>query len=155
MHTQHITVSNCPAAILYLSSNWTWKALLFNSLCFSSVQSLSEARQASLSITNSWISLRLTSIKSVMPSSHLILCRPLLLLPPIPPSISLFQRVSSSHEVATVLEFQLQHHSFQRNPIKKSLLQNSCKYLFTNVSFTVSFVIMFKIRSDNSRDLSI
>ena len=40
------------------------------------------ACQASLSITNSWSSLRLTSIKSVMPSSHLILCRPLLLLPP-------------------------------------------------------------------------
>ena len=50
------------------------------------------ARQASLSITNSWSSLRLTSIKSMMPSSHLILCRPLLLLPPIPPSI----RVSSN-----------------------------------------------------------
>ena len=45
------------------------------------------ARQASLSITNSQSSLRLTSIESVMPSSHLILCRPLLLLPPIPPSI--------------------------------------------------------------------
>ena len=44
------------------------------------------ARQASLSITNSRSSLRLTSIESVMPSSHLILCRPLL-LPPIPPSI--------------------------------------------------------------------
>ena len=43
--------------------------------------------QASLSITNSQSSLRLMSIKSVMPSSHLILCRPLLLLPPIPPSI--------------------------------------------------------------------
>ena len=62
---------------------------------FSSVQSLSHvrlfatpwiaARQASLSITNSRSSLRLMSIKSVMPSSHLILCRPLLLLPPIPP----------------------------------------------------------------------
>ena len=48
------------------------------------------ARQASLSITNSWSSLRLTSIKSVMPSSHLILGRPLLLLPPIPPSIRVF-----------------------------------------------------------------
>ena len=65
------------------------------------------ARQASLSITNSGSSLRLTSIESVMPSSHLILCRPLLLLPPIPPSISLFQWVSSSQEVAKVLEFQL------------------------------------------------
>ena len=48
------------------------------------------ARQASLSITNSQSSLRLMSIESVMPSSHLILCRPLLLLPPIPPSIRVF-----------------------------------------------------------------
>ena len=48
------------------------------------------ARQASLSITISWSSLRLTSIESVMPSSHLILCRPLLLLPPIPPGIRVF-----------------------------------------------------------------
>ena len=62
---------------------------------FSSVQRLSRvwlfatpwiaALQASLSITNSRSSLRLTSIESVMLSSHLILCRPLLLLPPIPP----------------------------------------------------------------------
>ena len=43
-----------------------------------------------LSITNSQNSLRLTSIKSVMPSSHFILCRPLFLLPPIPPSIRVF-----------------------------------------------------------------
>ena len=67
------------------------------SVQFSSVQSLSHVRlfvtpriaacQASLSITNSQSSLRLTSIDSVMPSSHLILCCPLLLLPPIPPSI--------------------------------------------------------------------
>ena len=66
------------------------------------------ARQASLSITNSWSSLRLMSIKSVMPSSHLILC-----LSPSPPAPnpsqhqSLFQWVNSSHEVAKVLEFQL------------------------------------------------
>ena len=79
------------------------------------------ARQASLSITNSQSSLRLTSIESVMPSSHLILCRPLLLLPPIPLSISLFQWVNSSHEVAKVLKFHLQHHSFQRNPRADSL----------------------------------
>ena len=57
------------------------------------------ARQASLSITNSQSWLKLTSIESVMPSSHLILCCPLLLLPPIPPSMSLFQWVNSSHEV--------------------------------------------------------
>ena len=71
----------------------------------SSVQSLSHvrlsatpwiaARQASLSITNSRSSLRLTSIESVMPSSHLILCRPLLLLPPIPPSIRVFSNEST------------------------------------------------------------
>ena len=48
------------------------------------------ARQASLSITNSLSSLKLMSIESVMPSSHLILCRPLFLLPPIPPSIRVF-----------------------------------------------------------------
>ena len=69
-------------------------------LQFSSVQSLSRvwlfatpwiaAREASLSITSSRSSLRLTSIESVMPSSHLILCRPLLLLPQIPPSIRVF-----------------------------------------------------------------
>ena len=54
-------------------------------------------RQASLSITNSQSSLKLTSIESVMPSSHLILCRPLLLLPPIPPSIRVFSNESTLH----------------------------------------------------------
>ena len=53
------------------------------------------ARQASLSITNSRSSLRLTSIESVVPSSHLILCRPLFLLPPIPPSIRVFSNEST------------------------------------------------------------
>ena len=48
------------------------------------------ARQASLSITNSWSLPKLMSIESVMPSSHLILCHPLLLLPPIPPRIGSF-----------------------------------------------------------------
>ena len=72
---------------------------------FSSVQSLSRvrlfatpwiaARQTSLSITNSQSSLRLESIESVMPSSHLILCCPLLLLPPIPPSIRVFSNDST------------------------------------------------------------
>ena len=50
---------------------------------------------ASLSITNSWSLLKLMSIESVMPSSHLILCCPLLLLPPIPPSIRIFSLESS------------------------------------------------------------
>ena len=83
--------------MLFSSSNY-YKDL-------SSVQSLSrvrhfatpwtEARQASLSITNSWSSLRLTSIESVMPSSHLILCRPLLLLPRILPIIRVFSNEST------------------------------------------------------------
>ena len=55
------------------------------------------ARQASLSITNSRSSLKLTSIESVTPSSHLILCRPLLLLPPIPPSSRVFSNESTLH----------------------------------------------------------
>ena len=79
--------------LTYHVGNWFWW-LLFKLYCkikyqFSSIQSLSRvrlfatpwiaARQASLSITNFWSSLRLMSIESVMPSSHLILCRPLLL----------------------------------------------------------------------------
>ena len=72
---------------------------------FSSVQSLSHVwvfatpwiavRQASRSITNSQTSLKLTSIESVMPSCHLILCCPLLLLPTIPPCIRVFSNESN------------------------------------------------------------
>ena len=81
----------------------TW-CFIFHSQ-FSSVQLLSRvrlfatpwitARQASLSITNSQSSLKLMSIELVMPSSHLILCRPLFLLPPIPPSIRVFSNEST------------------------------------------------------------
>ena len=77
----------------------------FHKFQFSSVQSFSRvrlfvtpwiaARQASLSITNSRSSLKLMSIELVMPSSHLILCHPLLLLPPIPPSIRVFSNESA------------------------------------------------------------
>ena len=55
------------------------------------------ARQASLSITNSQSLLKLMSVESVMPSGHLILCRPLLILPPIPPSIRVFPHESALH----------------------------------------------------------
>ena len=75
--------------------------------CFGSVQSLSRvrlfatpwiaARQASLSIINSQNLLKLMSIELVMPSSHLILCRPLLLLPPIPPRVRVFSNESTLH----------------------------------------------------------
>ena len=78
---------------------------MYEGLQFSSVKSLSRvrlfvtpwiaARQASLFITNSWSSLRLTSIESMMPSSHLILCHPLLFLPLIPPSVRVFSNESA------------------------------------------------------------
>ena len=74
---------------------------------FSSVQSLSHVRlfatpwtaahQASVSITNSWSLLKLMSIELVMPSNHLILCRPLLLLPSIFPNIRVFYKESVLH----------------------------------------------------------
>ena len=61
------------------------------------------AHQASLSITNSRSSLRLMSVKSVMLSSHLILCRPLLLLPPIPPSIRVFSSYTPIQNKKTLI----------------------------------------------------
>ena len=74
---------------------------------FSSVQSVSHvwlfvtpwttAHQASLSITNSWSPPKPMSIKSMMPSNHLILCHPLLLLPSIFPSIRVFSNESALH----------------------------------------------------------
>ena len=98
------------------ADSWGWG--------FSSDQSLSRvrlfamtwtaARQDSLSITNSWSLLKLMSIQSVMPSNHLILCHPLLLLPSILPSIRVFSHKSVLHIRWTkYLEFQLQHQSFQ------------------------------------------
>ena len=82
-------------------------AFLSSLYALSSVQSLSRvrlfvtpwtpARQASLSIINSWSPPKPMSIASVMPSNHLILCRPLLLLPPIPPSIRVFSNESTLH----------------------------------------------------------
>ena len=86
---------------------WPFSVSLCDMLQIRSDQSLScvrlfatpwiAARLASLSITNSRSSWRLTSIESVMPSSHLILSRPLLLLPPIPPSIKVFSSESTLH----------------------------------------------------------
>ena len=113
-----------------------FKNVVYNAYAvqFSSVQLLSRvwlfatpwisAHQASLSITISRSSLRLTSIESVMPSSHLSLCRRLLLLPPIPPSIRVFSNESTLRmRWPKVVEFQLQDHSLQRNP-RVHLLQN-------------------------------
>ena len=72
------------------------------------------ACQASLSFTLSQSLLKLMSVELVMPSNHLILCHPLLLLPSFFPITRVFfQWVSSSHQVAKVLALQLQHQSFQ------------------------------------------
>ena len=94
----------CGSAIHQVSS---WGRRCLSLLVFSSVQSLrhvqlfatpwSAARQASLSITKSWSLLKLMSIESMMPSSHLILCCPLLLLPSIFPSIRVFSTESVLH----------------------------------------------------------
>ena len=95
------------ATVHGIAESRTWLSSFHSLTCeaFSSVKSLSHvrlfatpwiaARQASLSITNSWSSLKLTSIELVMPSSHLILFCPLLLLPPIPPSIRVFSNEST------------------------------------------------------------
>ena len=101
----YITFLSLISNSLYLPLPHCYIALPPKLVQFSLVQSLSRvllfatpwtaARQASLSITNSWSSRRLTSIESVMPSSHLILWRPLLLLPPIPPSIRVFSNEST------------------------------------------------------------
>ena len=100
-----LSITNFLTYLISFALNW-YKSFLDKSETFiSSVQSLScvrifatpwtAARQASLSITISRSSLRLKSIESVMPSSHLILCHPLLLLPPIPTSIRVFSNEST------------------------------------------------------------
>ena len=80
---------------------WSWHTLtsvqFSRSVMSDSATPWTAACQASLSITNSQSLLKLMSIESVMPSSHLILCRPLLLLSPTPPSIRVFSNESTLH----------------------------------------------------------
>ena len=81
----------CPSHLL---------SMLFSSvaqLCLTVCDPWTAACQASLSITNYWSLLKLVSFKSVMQSNHLILCHPLRLLPPIPPSIRVFSNESTLH----------------------------------------------------------
>ena len=89
----------------YIGVSFQWKSWIFVWGISQSVQSLSRvhpfatpwtaAHQPSLSITNSQSLPKVMSIESMMPSNHLILCRPLLLLPPIPPSIRVFSDESA------------------------------------------------------------
>ena len=90
MHAKPLSI--CHLSWLYLLS-WCSVQLLSHVRLFATPWIA--ARQASLSITISQSSLKLMSIESVMPSSHLILCRPLLLLPPIPRSIRVFSKEST------------------------------------------------------------
>ena len=110
---------------LYLLIACLGPGILFRlpSLSYFVVQSLSSVRlfatpwtaahQASLSLTISWSLLKCVSIELVMPSNHLILFRPLILPSTFPSIRVFFQWVDSSHQVAKVLELQLQHQSFQ------------------------------------------
>ena len=97
---------------LYTHECYVLLLLLSHSVMSDSLQphGLKHAKLA-LSFTISWSLLKLISIESMMPSNHLILCCPLLLLPSVFPNIRVFS--SSLHQVAKVLEFQLQHQSFQ------------------------------------------
>ena len=114
--------------------------LFFFFLCSSSVQSLSHvqlfaipwtaARQASLSITNSWSLLKLLSIESVMPSNHLIHCHPLLLLPSIFPSIRAFSNESVLH-----IRCQSWSSSFSISPY------NECS---GQISFSIDWLDLFE-----------
>ena len=96
-----ITVLKHPASIQLLSCVWLF------------VTPWSVARQTFLSITNSWSLLKVLFIESVMPSNHLILCRPLLLLPLIFPASGSFQTSRFFASGSQSMEFQLQHQSFQ------------------------------------------
>ena len=92
-----IIVAKCFCYFL-ISNNFIKSNIYFSSVpqsCWLFATPWTAAHQASLSVTNSWSSSKLMSIESVMPSSHLILCRPLLLLPPNPPSIRVFSNEST------------------------------------------------------------
>ena len=130
---------------------------------FSSVQSLSRvqlfatpwiaAHQASLSITNSRSSLRLKSIESVMPSSHLILCRPLLLLPPIPSS----SRVFSNESILHMRWPKYWSFSFSIIPSKEmpGLISFRMEWLLLNFFFLLPFFFFFFFGGKNRDTLGV
>ena len=128
---------------------------------FSSVQSLSRvglfatpwisARQASLSITSSQSFLKLMPIELVMPSSHLILCRPLLLLPPIPPSIRVFSNESTLRmrwPKYCIRKCKFQNHQFPNHPTLS--IQKLCKHSKTTpvlFCFNTDHSMLYTLRS--------
>ena len=98
-----------------LRKDWVFVVVQSLSRVWLFVTPWTAARQASLSFNISRSLLKLVSILLVMPSNHLVLCHSLLLLPSIFPSIRVFSNASVVlyYQVAKVLEFQLQHQSFQ------------------------------------------
>ena len=120
---------------------------------------MNRSTQASVSITNSQSSPRLTSIESVMPSSHLILCCPILLLPPIPPSIRVFSNESTlrmrwpkyrsfsfsiipSREIPGLISFRMDWLDLAVQGTLKSLLQHhssKASILRHSAFFTIQF----------------
>ena len=107
-----VWVKHMKEHVIQFQSN---KALLLfsHSVVSDSATPRTAARQSSLSFTISHSLLKLMSIESVMTSYHLILSRPLLLMPSVFPSIRGFsQCIGSLHQVGKVLELQLQHQYF-------------------------------------------
>ena len=101
----------------------------------------SQHNQASLSNTNSQSLLKLIPMESVMPSSHLILCRPLLLLPPIPPSIRVFSNESTRHmRWPKYWSF-----SFSISPSNADVIRLS--YFYQSESI-VDFLVIFSVSSE-------
>ena len=95
-HQQSIYISSVStlSGVLMSQLSYLYKCIFKRTQFRSVTQSWTAAQQASLSITNSWSLLKLMSIELVMPSNHFILCRPLLLLPSIFPSIRVFSKES-------------------------------------------------------------
>ena len=141
------------------------------SIQFSSVQSLSRvrlfvtpwiaARQASLSITNSWSPPKPMSIELVMPSNHCILCRPLLFLPSVFPNIRVFSNESALHirwpkywNFSFNISSSNEHPGFELNYLVASIGINSCfsslfrehnHYLPMTVTLSLSFCFSFSL----------
>ena len=137
----------------FFSSNIRQLVETENFIVISSVQSLSHvwlfvtpwtaARQASLSITNSWSLFKLMPIESVMPSNHLILCHPLLLPPSVFPSIRVFSNESALHirwSFSLVL-FQIKKKCFWDSPLSRTF--SIVFILFT--LFSISFIRQRKL----------
>ena len=90
-------LSQCTEKLCYTISSVQFSSVTQSCQTLCKLQTVNRSMPASLPITNSRSLLRLISIELVMPSSHLILCHPLLLLPPIPPSIRVLSNESTLH----------------------------------------------------------